>query len=61
MDMLERPVVIVPAADWQAFQAWADRPAERIAALEDLARTDTAWREGVRPAIPHPAPSRSSA
>lgn len=45
MDMLERPVVTIPAKDWEAFEAWADRPAERIAALEELARSDPAWRE----------------
>lgn len=45
MDMLERPVVTIPAKDWEAFEAWADRPAERIAALEELARSDPAWRK----------------
>lgn len=45
MDMLERPVVTIPAKDWEAFEAWADRPAERIAALEELVRSDPAWRK----------------
>jgi uncharacterized protein (DUF1778 family) len=45
MDMLERPVVIIPAKDWEAFEAWANRPPQKIAALEELARTDPAWRE----------------
>ena len=44
MDMLERPVVTIPAKDWEAFEAWANRPPEKIAALEELARTDPAWR-----------------
>jgi len=45
MDMLDRPVVTIPAKDWEAFEAWADRPGERIAALEELARSDPAWRK----------------
>ncbi|BCH13589.1 type II toxin-antitoxin system TacA family antitoxin [Mesorhizobium sp. L-2-11] len=45
MDMLERPVVVIPAKDWEAFEAWASRPPQKVAALEELARTDPAWRE----------------
>jgi len=45
MDMLERPVVTIPAKDWEAFEAWANRPPRKIAALEELARADPAWRE----------------
>lgn len=44
MDMLERPVVVIPAKDWEAFEAWANRPPQKIAALEELAQTDPAWR-----------------
>ncbi|MBX9843261.1 MAG: DUF1778 domain-containing protein [Xanthobacteraceae bacterium] len=45
MDMLERPIVTIPAKDWEAFETWANRPTQKIAALEKLARTDPAWRE----------------
>lgn len=45
MAMLERPIVTIPAKDWEAFEAWAARPPETIAALEELARTDPAWRK----------------
>ncbi|MGD9537320.1 MAG: DUF1778 domain-containing protein [Alphaproteobacteria bacterium] len=45
MDMLERPVVTIPAKDWEAFEVWANRPPEKIAALEELARTNPAWRK----------------
>ncbi|HEY9348075.1 MAG TPA: DUF1778 domain-containing protein [Inquilinus sp.] len=45
MEMLERPVVVIPSKDWEAFEAWADRPPEKIAALDELARTDPAWRK----------------
>lgn len=45
MDMLERPVVVIPAKDWEAFEAWANRPPQNIAALEELARAEPAWRK----------------
>ena len=44
MDMLERNVVTIPAEDWEAFEAWADRPPQKIAEIEELARTDPKWR-----------------
>src|SRR5215475_1513298 len=44
IDMLERPVVTIPAKDWAAFEAWADRPPEKIAEIEELARTNPKWR-----------------
>jgi len=45
MNMLERPVMTIPAKDWEAFEAWANRPPQKIAALEELARTEPAWRK----------------
>ena len=45
IDLLERPVVTIPAEDWAAFEAWADRPPETIAALEELARSEPEWRK----------------
>ncbi|MGE0006266.1 MAG: DUF1778 domain-containing protein [Parvibaculaceae bacterium] len=45
MDILERPVVVIPAKNWEEFEAWANRPPEKIAAFEELARTDPAWRK----------------
>jgi len=45
INMLERPVATIPAKDWEAFEPWADRPPERIAALEELARTNSEWRK----------------
>ncbi len=44
MEMLERPVVVIPAEDWEAFEAWVSRPPEAVAALSELARTHPAWR-----------------
>ena len=43
-DMLERRIVTIPAKDWEAFEAWAQRPAEDIAALKELASKDPTWR-----------------
>jgi uncharacterized protein (DUF1778 family) len=45
IDVAERRIVVIPAKDWEAFEAWANRPPERIAALEELARTDPLWRK----------------
>jgi uncharacterized protein (DUF1778 family) len=43
IDVLERRIVSIPARNWEAFEAWASRPAQKIAALEELARTDPEW------------------
>jgi uncharacterized protein (DUF1778 family) len=45
VDMLERTVVTIPAKDWEAFEAWADRPPQKIAKIEELARTNPKWRK----------------
>lgn len=45
IEVLERRIVAIPAKDWEAFEAWANRPPEKIAALERLARTDPEWRK----------------
>ena len=45
IDVLERRIVVIPSKDWQAFEAWADRPAEKIPALDELARTKPEWRK----------------
>jgi hypothetical protein len=34
----EHPTVVIPAADWEAFEAWINRPAETIPALVKLAK-----------------------
>ncbi len=44
IDFLERRVVVIPAKDWSAFEAWAQRPPQKIAALEKLARKPPKWR-----------------
>ena len=43
-EMMERRTVTIPAKDWEAFEAWVQRPAEEIAALKELAGKDPTWR-----------------
>lgn len=43
IDILGRNLVTIPAKDWEAFEAWATRPAEIIPALVDLARRKPSW------------------
>lgn len=44
IDVLERRVVTIPAQDWEAFEEWAHRPAQKIEALEALARKQPKWK-----------------
>ena len=44
-DVLEHPVVTIPAKDWEAFEAWASRPPRKIAALKALAGKRPAWQK----------------
>jgi uncharacterized protein (DUF1778 family) len=43
MDVLNRSIVTIPAKDWEAFEAWVNRPAEVIPALAELARRRPTW------------------
>ena len=43
VEMLNRSIVTIPAKDWEAFEAWVDRPAEAIPALAELARRTPSW------------------
>ena len=45
IDVLERRIVAIPAKDWEAFEAWAHRRPQKIAALEELARAEPKWRK----------------
>jgi uncharacterized protein (DUF1778 family) len=44
VDVLNRSVVTIPAKDWDAFEAWINRPARTIPALKALARTPPSWK-----------------
>jgi len=45
LDVLERRVVTIAAADWRRFEAWAETPGRDIPALRDLASSRPAWRD----------------
>ena len=42
-EMLNRSIVTIPAKDWEAFEAWIDRPAEIVPALAELAQRTPSW------------------
>jgi uncharacterized protein (DUF1778 family) len=44
-DVLERRLVVIPAADWEKFEAWVDSPAKEVPALRKLASTPPKWQE----------------
>jgi uncharacterized protein (DUF1778 family) len=45
MDVLERRIVAIPVKDWERFEAWAAKPARKIAGLNELARRPPTWRK----------------
>ena len=45
VDVLERRVVTIPARDWAAFEAWANRPPRKIAGLKALGGKRPAWQK----------------
>jgi len=42
-EVLNRTIVTIAAKDWEAFEAWINRPAEMIPALKKLARVIPSW------------------
>ena len=38
LEILNRSVVTIPAEDWEAFEAWINRPAEVLPALRERLR-----------------------
>jgi uncharacterized protein (DUF1778 family) len=44
-ELLKRTLVAIPAKDWEAFEAWVNRPAEVIPALERLACVVPSWEQ----------------
>lgn len=45
LELLVNPRVIIPAADWERFEAWARRPAQSVPALRELAAIRPAWQD----------------
>lgn len=43
IDVLSRSIVTIPAQDWERFEAWIERPAGTIEALEQLAARTPSW------------------
>jgi uncharacterized protein (DUF1778 family) len=43
IDVLERSIVTILSKDWEAFEAWVNRPAEVVPALKRLARQTPTW------------------
>jgi uncharacterized protein (DUF1778 family) len=43
VEMLNRSIVTIPAKDWEAFEAWVNRPAVAVPALAELARRTPSW------------------
>jgi uncharacterized protein (DUF1778 family) len=43
MEVLNRSTVTIPAESWEAFEAWAARPAEDIPGLVELFRRKPTW------------------
>jgi uncharacterized protein (DUF1778 family) len=42
-EILNRSIVTIPAKDWEAFEAWINRPAEDVPGLARLARRVPSW------------------
>ena len=45
IDYLERRIVTISAKDWEAFEDWAHRPPQKIAALTRLSRKPSHWQK----------------
>ena len=43
--VLDQRGAVIPAADWQRFEAWLERPPEVIPALAELSRRRPVWEE----------------
>lgn len=44
-EMAQQVRVVIPAADWERFEAWVESSAKDSPALRDLAGTKPAWRD----------------
>jgi uncharacterized protein (DUF1778 family) len=43
--VLGHPVVMIPSADWEKFEAWVKEPAKDVPALGELAAHRPAWQD----------------
>ena len=44
MEVLNRSTVTIPAESWEAFEAWAARPAEVLPGLKALMQRKPGWK-----------------
>jgi uncharacterized protein (DUF1778 family) len=44
-ELVNYPVVVIPAQDWENFEAWVNAPGRDVPALRALAEHDPAWRD----------------
>ncbi len=44
-DVLDRRVITIPVADWDAFEKWAHRPGKAVPGLKQLAKVTPTWQK----------------
>ena len=44
-DLMAYPLVTIPAADWERFEAWVAAPAKDVPAFRELAAHRPAWED----------------
>ena len=45
LEILDRRLVTIPAADWDKFESWTQEPAKFVPALRDLAAIRPTWQD----------------
>ncbi|PRD43042.1 DUF1778 domain-containing protein [Phyllobacterium phragmitis] len=45
MELLHQNRIVIPAVDWEKFEAWVNSPPKDVPGLRDLAKTRPAWRD----------------
>jgi uncharacterized protein (DUF1778 family) len=45
LDVLDQRGAVIPAADWERFEAWLRKPPEAIPALTELSGLRPSWEE----------------
>ena len=45
IDLMERRIVTIPAAEWEKIEAWVEAPAKDSPALRRLAGTPPVWQD----------------
>lgn len=45
IELVHQGRVVIPAIDWEKFEAWVSSPPKDVPALADLAKARPAWRD----------------